>query len=64
VDCAKDGNDGCNGGWMDNAFDYVKLNGIPQESAYPYSGRDSSCKKSTSSFKIGGFVDVPANDPK
>lgn len=49
---------------MDNAFDYVKLNGIPQESAYPYSGRDSSCKKSTSSFKIGGFVDVPANDPK
>lgn len=38
VDCVKE-NDGCGGGYMTNAFRYVKENGgIDSEQAYPYQG--------------------------
>uniref|UniRef100_A0A8C5WIB1 Cathepsin K n=1 Tax=Leptobrachium leishanense TaxID=445787 RepID=A0A8C5WIB1_9ANUR len=43
VDCVKT-NDGCGGGYMTNAFEYVKENdGIDSEEAYPYTGTDQDC---------------------
>jgi cathepsin L len=45
VDCSgKFGNEGCNGGLMDNGFAYVKANGIESEDEYKYTGKDGKCK--------------------
>lgn len=46
VDCATD-NEGCNGGMMENAFEFIKNNGgLTTESIYPYSARDGNCDSS------------------
>lgn len=66
VDCATFfGNQGCNGGLMDNAFKYIEKNGICGEDDYPYVAKKNffcqtnNCKSQAS---ITGFQDVPAND--
>jgi cathepsin L len=66
VDCSsKFGNQGCEGGLMDNAFTYIKANGgIDTEVAYPYEARDDACryKPSESGATDSGFTDLPAGD--
>ncbi|KAK1615356.1 hypothetical protein QYE76_020873 [Lolium multiflorum] len=67
VDCDVDGMDqGCEGGLMDNAFEFIIDNGgLTTEGNYPYTGTDGSCnsnKESKSAASITGYEDVPAND--
>jgi len=44
VDCSTNGNYGCQGGWMNNAFTYIQRNGIDPENAYPYRGYQQRCR--------------------
>jgi C1A family cysteine protease len=38
-------NDGCDGGYMTNAYDYVRTNpGVDTESSYPYEERNTTCR--------------------
>jgi cathepsin L len=66
IDCSTtNGNEGCNGGLMDQAFQYIQANrGIDTEKSYPYEGIDSRCryKVSNKGADDKGFVDLPVGD--
>lgn len=66
VDCdVNDGNQGCKGGFMNKAFEFIKMNGgITTESDYPYNGKDDPCQKAKTkdhAATISGYETVPAN---
>merc|ERR1712178_250447 len=49
VDCAGSyGNQGCNGGLMDDGFKYLEAKGDALETEYPYTGRTGTCSASKS----------------
>jgi len=66
VDCSGSyGNQGCNGGLMDNAFQYIKDNhGIDTETSYPYEAHDDKCRYKPRNIGAtdSGFIDIPSGD--
>lgn len=66
VDCSvPEGDHGCNGGLMDNAFQYVKdNNGVDTEECYPYEADELKCrfKKDCVGATCTGFVDIDSGN--
>jgi len=67
VDCAKNGNEGCNGGDMDLAFQYLEKQKVCTEASYPYAGKGGTCSASTCTTAIPagsvvGYKDVAHDD--
>merc|ERR1719174_2723905 len=68
VDCSKaEGNQGCQGGLMDDGFKYIEKNGMCTEESYPYTATNGQCH--TSGCTVGipkggvkGFKDVSQDD--
>ncbi|CAN6984400.1 hypothetical protein IGI04_000158 [Brassica rapa subsp. trilocularis] len=66
VDCDKSYNQGCNGGLMDYAFQFIMKNGgLNTEQDYPYHGTNGKCNsllKNSRVVTIDGYEDVPSKD--
>jgi cathepsin K len=70
LDCVYEGSrDGCNGGWMDDCFDWSKNNGgrLAKTADFPYTESDGSCKSrrtpnAMKAYKITGTVSISRSE--
>lgn len=66
MDCdVGNGDDGCNGGCMEKAFEFIEYKGLTNETDYPYKGSDSTCNKGEEKkcvAEISGYEKVAANE--
>lgn len=63
VDCSRRfANNGCNTGYMTNAFLYTKKDGIRTEAEYPYEARDNQCRTSPNDMKNKRLKTIPKGD--
>ncbi|CAM6007853.1 unnamed protein product [Sphagnum balticum] len=67
VDCDTKENEGCNGGLMEYAFEFIISNGgIDSEADYPYKGTDGRCdenrRQNSKVVVIDDYEEVPEND--
>ena len=65
VDCSFK-NNGCNGGSMDYAFEYIINNGLCINNSYPYVGNQNTCNKDNcqSVISLSNYSDIESNDEK
>ena len=61
VDCVKKDN-GCNGGEMIDAFEYVSKNQVCSEDEDPYKARDGKCITCNSPIEFSGCKIIPSNN--
>ncbi|KAH8370819.1 hypothetical protein KR093_005101, partial [Drosophila rubida] len=64
VDCSKN-DGGCQGGWPDNALNYIKDNGgVDTEDSYPYEAKDGECRFNPEHIgaKVTDIVVVASDD--
>ncbi|TKY59168.1 KDEL-tailed cysteine endopeptidase CEP2 [Spatholobus suberectus] len=57
VDCAS--NHGCNGEYVEKAFEYIQSQGLATEKEYPYEGTDGTCHAVNPTTKISSYQSVP-----
>ncbi|XWS18489.1 hypothetical protein CRYUN_Cryun32bG0048100 [Craigia yunnanensis] len=67
LDCSTNGgNQGCSGGWMTNAFQYIMENqGLTTEENYPYEEMQGTCSIGKAQAQLSGissYEEVPSND--
>jgi len=63
IDCS--GQPGCCGGFIDDAYKYIKENGgIDTAESYPFEGGEASCRfnPDTIGAKISGYADIPKDE--
>ncbi|XP_044462427.1 zingipain-2-like [Mangifera indica] len=66
LDCSTNGNNGCNGGLMENAFEYIIDNkGLTSESNYTYQETEGTCDTQVEPVaQIQSYEKVPSNNEK
>jgi len=66
VDCDREWNMGCNGGWPTDAFNYLRDNGAILRDDYPYIDGEQSCRANQHDkiyyLADPAYVDVQANN--